>query len=467
MVYTVKLPRLGEGIFEAQVVNLFAKEGNQVNEDDILADMQTDKAAGELQSPVDGTIQDIMVKEGQVIYQGDPLILIDDGSNKPPDLKNNVGKVYQGPSKKSTVVKTEASRENKNGQRMKKGNYKRKSRPKIKAPSRLEPDNNNQTNGSDESIKEKSEYHSDFRLTMFEQNKHNDSIIFAMPKVRQYAKEKGVDMKEIKDKKEPIKQSQVDELIQKHQIEEVPSQYQIIDQNDPEIVSSNPDEEDWVEVNYIRKFNESSYEMQHKLVPPFTLFETIDAFPLLDFVDRVGAESYLPIIMKALVVTAKKYPRLNGSIENRTANYIYKNYYNIGFDVNTAQGMFTPVVQQADKMSIEALDEKIISLRKDILNRKFEWENLSEGTMTITDNSDLEVEVGYFTPIIHYPQVTCLGLGSIQEKPVVYEGEVVPQTSLPISLTVDYRMVDRSDAAKALAYFKELIENPNQLIGKM
>ena len=151
MVYTVKLPRLGEGIFEAQVVNLFAKEGNQVNEDDILADMQTDKAAGELQSPVDGTIQDIMVKEGQVIYQGDPLILIDDGSNKPPDLKNNVGKVYQGPSKKSTVVKTEASRENKNGQRMKKGNYKRKSRPKIKAPSRLEPDNNNQTNGSDES----------------------------------------------------------------------------------------------------------------------------------------------------------------------------------------------------------------------------------------------------------------------------------------------------------------------------
>ena len=149
---------------------------------------------------------------------------------------------------------------------------------------------------------------------MFEQNKHNDSIIFAMPKVRQYAKEKGVDMKEIKDKKEPIKQSQVDELIQKHQIEEVPSQYQIIDQNDPEIVSSNPDEEDWVEVNYIRKFNESSYEMQHKLVPPFTLFETIDAFPLLDFVDRVGAESYLPIIMKALVVTAKKYPRLNGSI---------------------------------------------------------------------------------------------------------------------------------------------------------
>lgn len=97
MVYTLKLPRLGEGLFEAQVVNILANKGASVTEDTIIADMQTDKAAGELQSPVEGKVVDILMKEGEFVYQGDPLVLIDDGSDTPPDLSNDSG-VYRGPS---------------------------------------------------------------------------------------------------------------------------------------------------------------------------------------------------------------------------------------------------------------------------------------------------------------------------------------------------------------------------------
>lgn len=490
--YTVKLPRLGEGIFEAQVVNLYVHPGMTVSEDTILAEMQTDKAAGELQSPTDGTISDVLIKEGQYVYLGDPLILIDDGSDTPPDLQNKVSRVYKGPSSKDSKSlassqnsdKVEATKVNENKKPVKNitdyGSYKKQSNTddekKTSVQSNIAISNNDNKSAVIEDTRLRSKAavltdkhfsESTFTPTLFNRLKHNPRKVRAMLKTKIDAKNNNIDLSKIVSGNEVVTQKMLGEIIEKRHIDSPEKPFKPIDQYAPDYTTSRPDDEERVELSYIRKFNASSYEVQHKIVPPFTLFETIDILPLINFIDSTDhLSNYLPFVVKALVLTAKKFPRLNAALDDTVAQFVYRKYYNVGIDRNTSQGMFTPVLKDADLKSIEAINEEVEELTSDMLNKNFEWDNLSNATISITDCSDLPVSSGHFSPIIHYPQVACLGLGSVRETPVVYEGEIVAQTSLPVSLTVDYRVVDRKEAFSAMAFFKKLMENPKELLTK-
>lgn len=486
MVYTLKLPRLGEGIFEAQVVNLYVEKGMSVTEDEILADMQTDKAAGELQSPVDGIISDILIKEGDFIYQGSPLILIDDGSETPPDLKNT-SSIYQGPSYQNskklentdrskhsvTVANNQQLIEPKEKSRMLNSQSKEKKTPSIQFENKddLKVFNHEHVGKSNQSkvnqACEKEQPDSSFSLSLFDNNRYKKRKAQAMMNVKKYAKEREVDLDLLGEVDEVFTKEKVDDLINSQRIDSPKKPFKPINQYTPDYVSLRPEYEERIELNYIRKFNASTFEMQHRIVPPFTIFETIDMAPLLEFINKLdGFSSYLPFIIKALTLTAKRYPRLNAVLDDSVAQFVYKKYYNVGLDINTVQGMFTPVIKDTDQKSIEKIDEEAKQLSDDINSKIFEWENLSDATITITDCSNLPTGAGYFTPMIHYPQAACLGLGSLCELPVVYEGEVVAQTSLPISLTVDYRVVDRIEAFGATAFLKQLIESPATLLIK-
>lgn len=481
MVYTLKLPRLGEGIFEAQVVNLFAKEGMSISEGFLVADMQTDKAAGELQSPVDGVIQEVLMKEGQFAYQGDPLVLIDDGSDTPPDLENRSG-IYTGPSnvpskkkaKKEKSQATEKPKESKKSAAQSRVVKQKKADPAKSVPANEQPkpapsaSAPASTPDYDELL---DSLESSFKLTLFNHNHENEKRkVRAMLNTRSYAKEKGIDIDQIiKTDDEPVKKEDIDALIKKNQVKEPENPFIPIDQYNPNLISKYPDLEERVELNYIRKFNASSYEMQHRIATPFTVFETVDMSKMIELLNEsaeegIQLESYLPLVVKALVNTAIRYPKINASIDDTVAQFVYKKYYSVGIDINTVQGMFTPVIHNADKRSITKIAEDVAQLTKDIQNRRFEWKNISDATITITDNSNLNSKAGFFTPMIHHPQVACLGLGTVQDLPVVYEGEVVAQTSLPISLTVDYRVVDRPDAFAAMAHLKDLLENPKRIL---
>lgn len=487
--YTVKLPRLGEGIFEAQVVNLYVKPGMTVTEDTILAEMQTDKAAGELQSPADGTISDVLIKEGQYVYLGDPLILIDDGSDIPPDLKNKISRVYKStpsskPSKTSKSAKPSKTSKEKSFSTKKESKRPEKSITSYgfynqhlaadgQETNREKFDERSISNKQNVKVQENKKVsnnkttQSSFSLSLFDHFKSNTGKVRAMLKTKIDAKDNNIDLTKISNDGEVVTQKMLDEIIESRRIETPEKPFKPIDQYAPDYVTTRPDDEERVELSYIRKFNASSYEMQHNIVPPFTLFETIDILPLINFIDSTDhLSSYLPFIVKALVLTAKQYPRLNAALDDTVAQFVYRKYFNVGIDRNTSQGMFTPVLKDADIKSIESINDEIEQLSSDMLDKNFEWDNLSNATISITDCSDLPSSSGHFTPMIHYPQVACLGLGSVTETPVVYEGEVVAQTSLPVSLTVDYRVVDRKEAFSAMAFFKRLIEDPKQLFTK-
>lgn len=505
MVYTLKLPRLGEGLFEAQVVNILANKGSSVTEDTIIADMQTDKAAGELQSPVEGKVVDILMKEGEFVYQGDPLVLIDDGSDTPPDLSNDSG-VYRGPSGVggSTVKANSTPSEKKQNnqsthsidkvpettsdlqagkQSLGKAQYKTTRRAKARSkaseqnqtqPPRSTAEQPNATPQLSAAEKERREYFAQYYNTDFELKHDNvqeqqKKKVQAMPHVRAYARQLGIDLTQINQEGDIVKKEDIETLKKQNAIEKSVYPFKPVDQYAPLYSSTREDEQEEIELSYIRKWNASAYEMQHRIVPPFTLFEEVDASALLAMMDdyeRDGIEldSYLPFVVKAVVAAAEKFPRLNASLDDSVATFVQKDYCSVGIDVNTVQGMFTPVIHDAQQKSLETIQETIKQLSKDVQTRTFEWDNLSEGTITITDCSNIRSKVGHFTPMIHYPQSACLGLGTIEDKPVIYEGEVVAQPTLPLSLTVDYRVVDRKDAFAAMAFLKELLEHPNKLL---
>lgn len=505
MVYTLKLPRLGEGLFEAQVVNILANKGSSVTEDTIIADMQTDKAAGELQSPVEGKVVDILMKEGEFVYQGDPLVLIDDGSDTPPDLSNDSG-VYRGPSGVgSATVKANSGKSEKKQpkntdktpnnasetasdlsagkQSLGKAQYKTTRRAKARStvpeqdqtqPPRSTAEQPNATPQLSTAEKERREYFAQYYNTDFELKHDNvqeqpKKKVQAMPHVRAYARQLGIDLTQINQEGDIVKKEDIETLKKQNAIEKSVYPFKPVDQYAPLYSSTREDEQEEIELSYIRKWNASAYEMQHRIVPPFTLFEEVDASALLAMMDdyeRDGIEldSYLPFVVKAVVAAAEKFPRLNASLDDSVATFVQKDYCSVGIDVNTVQGMFTPVIHDAQQKSLETIQETIKQLSKDVQTRTFEWDNLSEGTITITDCSNISSKVGHFTPMIHYPQSACLGLGTIEDKPVIYEGEVVAQPTLPLSLTVDYRVVDRKDAFAAMAFLKELLEHPNKLL---
>ncbi|WP_347297634.1 dihydrolipoamide acetyltransferase family protein [Dolosigranulum savutiense] len=505
MVYTLKLPRLGEGLFEAQVVNILANKGASVTEDTIIADMQTDKAAGELQSPVEGKVVDILMKEGEFVYQGDPLVLIDDGSDTPPDLSNDSG-IYRGPSGVggSTVKANSTPSEKKQNNQtthstdkvpettsdlqagkhsLGKAQYKTTRRAKVRStvpeqdrtqPSRSMAEQPNTTPQLSAAEKERREFFAQYYNTDFELQHDNiqeqpKKKVQAMPHVRAYARQLGIDLTQINQEGDIVKKEDIETLKKQNAIEKSVYPFKPVDQYAPLYSSTREDEQEEIELSYIRKWNASAYEMQHRIVPPFTLFEEVDASALLAMMDdyeRDGIEldSYLPFVVKAVVAAAEKFPRLNASLDDSVATFVQKDYCSVGIDVNTVQGMFTPVIHDAQQKSLETIQETIKQLSKDVQTRTFEWDNLSEGTITITDCSNISSKVGHFTPMIHYPQSACLGLGTIEDKPVIYEGEVVAQPTLPLSLTVDYRVVDRKDAFAVMAFLKELLEHPNKLL---
>lgn len=505
MVYTLKLPRLGEGLFEAQVVNILANKGASVTEDTIIADMQTDKAAGELQSPVEGKVVDILMKEGEFVYQGDPLVLIDDGSDTPPDLSNDSG-VYRGPSGVGgATVKANSGKSEKKQPKntdktlnnasetasdlsagkhsLGKAQYKTTRRAKARStepeqdqtqPPRSMAEQPNTTPQLSAAEKERREffaqyYNTDFELKHDAHPQQPTKNVQAMPHVRAYARQLGIDLTQINQEGDIVKKEDIETLKKQNSIEKSVYPFKPVDQYAPLYSSTREDEQEEIELSYIRKWNASAYEMQHRIVPPFTLFEEVDASALLAMMDdyeRDGIEldSYLPFVVKAVVAAAEKFPRLNASLDDSVATFVQKDYCSVGIDVNTVQGMFTPVIHDAQQKSLETIQETIKQLSKDVQTRTFEWDNLSEGTITITDCSNIRSKVGHFTPMIHYPQSACLGLGTIEDKPVIYEGEVVAQPTLPLSLTVDYRVVDRKDAFAAMAFLKELLEHPNKLL---
>ncbi len=201
-----------------------------------------------------------------------------------------------------------------------------------------------------------------------------------------------------------------------------------------------------------------------------TLFEEPEVSKLVDARARYKEEyknenlslTYLPFIIKAVVAALKRHPELNSEMDFEKGNIIYKNYYNIGIAVSTEDGLVVPVIRDADKLSIRELSRAVAEIAVKARDRKLTLDDMKDGTFTITNYGALG---GWFgVPVINYPQVGILGIGRINQQPVVADGGIKVGNVMPLSLSVDHRMVDGAEATEFLNDVAAGVSDPLSLI---
>jgi pyruvate dehydrogenase E2 component (dihydrolipoamide acetyltransferase) len=201
-----------------------------------------------------------------------------------------------------------------------------------------------------------------------------------------------------------------------------------------------------------------------------TLFEEPEVSALVEARSRYREEykkedislTYLPFIIKAVVAALKRHPELNSEMDFEKGNILYKHYYNIGIAVSTEDGLVVPVIRDADKLTVKELSRAVAELAVKARDRKLTLDDMKDGTFTITNYGALG---GWFgVPVINYPQVGILGIGRINQQPVVVNGEIKVGNVMPLSLSVDHRMVDGAGATEFLNDVAAGVADPLSLI---
>ena len=173
--------------------------------------------------------------------------------------------------------------------------------------------------------------------------------------------------------------------------------------------------------------------------------------------------TFLPYVVKALIAMMKKYPEFNSSIDDSTQELVQKHYYNIGIATSTDHGLYNPNIKNADSKSMFEIAKEISDNAEAAEENKLSPESMVHGCMTISNIGSMRG--GWFTPIINQPEVAILGMGTIATEPVVNaDGEIVVGHNMKLSLTVDHRLIDGALATEALNYLKKLLEDPELLM---
>jgi pyruvate dehydrogenase E2 component (dihydrolipoamide acetyltransferase) len=187
-----------------------------------------------------------------------------------------------------------------------------------------------------------------------------------------------------------------------------------------------------------------------------TVFEEVEISDLMSIRERFKHKfeekdvklSYLPFILKAVALSLKKHRSLNSQMDLENEKMIYKNYYNIGIAVDTPDGLLVPVIRDVDQLSIFELAQKVNEIAAKARDRKLSMDDMKDGTFTITNYGSIGGI--YAVPVINYPQAAILGVGRLVKKPIVIGDEIKVGHMMPLSLSVDHRIVDGGEVTRFL-----------------
>ncbi|MFS0688238.1 dihydrolipoamide acetyltransferase family protein [Sporosarcina sp. 179-K 8C2 HS] len=445
MAFEFRLPDIGEGIHEGEVVKWFVAKGDKVNEDDTLLEIQNDKAVVEIPSPVTGTVEEIVVEEGKVAVVGDVLIRFDAPGYESQSVEEE--------GKEETEAQVQATAEA--GQDIDKEEVKKdQPEPKQAAPA-------TQSQAGDAST----------------------NRVIAMPSVRKFAREKEVDIRQVHGTgkngrvlKEDIEaflsggQEQPAQSVEETQAAvEADTQEKVAKPAAPVVLEGDfPETRE--KMSGIRKAIAKAMVNSKHTAPHVTLLDEIDVTELVahrkKFKD-IAAEkdiklTYLPYVVKALVSTLREFPQLNTSLDDEKEEIIQKHYYNIGIAADTDRGLLVPVIKHADRKSVFAISEEISKLAEKARDGKLSPAEMKGASCSITNIGSAGGQ--WFTPIINHPEVAILGIGRISEKPIVKNGEIVAAPMLALSLVFDHRVIDGVTGQQALNHIKKLLGNPELLL---
>ena len=427
-----KLPDIGEGISEVELLQWYVREGDVVQEDQNLAEIETDKAIADLPSPYAGVIHRLHHQPGDRIPVGSVLVSFAEDAKGPTE-----------------TVPTQTTRRDEEAP------------PEAVADMVAAPQ-------VDRAASEA-----------------GAGRVLAAPATRRRARELGVDLAAVQGTGPGgrITLDDVERLAHDGGQRPAEAEAPAVEMAEPPEASRPlvatpgplPDFSQWGPVERValsatrrqiaRKMTQSLYTAPHAAAldeADVTDLETFRKQTEARLQDRPLRLTLLPFVMKATVAGLKQFPTLNASLDDEKQELIQKRYYHLGIAVDTERGLIVPVIREVDRKSLldlaAELGEKVQRTRE----AKISLDELRGGTFTLTNAGAVGGHA--FIPIINYPEVAILGIGRAQPKPVVRDDQVVVRTMLPLSLSFDHRVVDGADAVRFLTVVMRLLEDPTQLL---
>ncbi|MGI8930825.1 MAG: dihydrolipoamide acetyltransferase family protein [Sphingomicrobium sp.] len=418
--YRFKLPDIGEGIAEAEVVAWHVKVGDRVEEDQQLADMLTDKATVEMESPVAGTVIKLAGEVGDLIAIGSVLVEIETEADV-----NAIESKDEQPLGDGAVVATPAMEEE----------LPTSATAETSAPAPIT---------SPTPIDQKHSGASGQAKTL------------ASPAVRQRARDLGVDLAQVKTTADRVRHADLDA-------------YLLYNGGNVSHGASavRPDETAKV-VGLRRKIAENMQEAKRR-IPHFTLVEEFDVSDLEDTRAMMNQDrgdnpklTLLPFLITAMGKALAAWPMLNATFDDDAMLLTRHGAMHLGMATQTPGGLMVPVIRDAQSKSVWVLARDIGRLAEAAKTGKAAREELSGSTITLSSLGPMGGVTS--TPVINRPEVAIIAVNKVREIPVIIDGELEARKLMNLSLSCDHRVVDGWDAANFLQEMKRFIENPLRLL---
>src|SRR3989338_3441288 len=402
MTYEFKFPDVGEGVTEGTIIKWKVKEGDKVEADQVLAEIETDKAVVEPPSPKKGTILKLNHKEGETIQVGEVLAVIGEKGEK------------IGPKKEE------------------------------KKPAKKEPYTGSVVGFLEEAPEE--EKKTEVKKAVKEPGKK----VFASPSVRKLAQNLKVDLTKIPG-------TGPNGRITEHDVMQISGS----GKKQPKVRKKYDffGYVDRIPLKGIRKITADKMRKAVNNTAMVTHHDHVDVTELSSVREKEKEKAakkgihltYLPFIIKATIEALKKHPYIASSVEGD--EIIIKKYYNIGVAIDTPDGLIVPVIKGADKKKLYGIANEVNEYVEKAKSRKIDLMDLRGGVFTITNIG--VIGSTYFTPIVNYPETCILGTGRIEDRATVINSKIEIRKIMPISFTYDHRVLDGAEAARFMNDLKE------------
>lgn len=432
MIVDINLPVIGDNIPSADVIKVNVKEGEKINVNDVIIEIETDKATVEVPSEISGIIKKVFVQEGKKAKVGEPIISVEvSDSSQETKIEKLEEKVEVIKEEKQTTI--QAQTDSSKGQTQKEHTHMPqlvsipRDIPKVVAP--------------------------------------------AAPSVRRFAREIGIDIHNVRGSGKNGRISIEDVKAYAKNLNQQLQSGGIVGSGISIAKETLPDfskfgEIDRQPMNNVRRKTAEHLSYAWATIPHVTQFDKADITELEKIrkrfskqVESLGGKLTITAILLKVVSSAMKvFPQFNSSVDMEKNEIIYKKYFNVGVAVDTEKGLLVPVIKDVDKKNITQLSVELAEISQKARDKKLSLEDMQGGCFTISNLGGIGGT--YFTPIVNSPEVAILGVSKSSIEPIYVDGEFRPRLMMPLSLSYDHRIIDGADGIRFLRWIVNALENP-------
>ncbi len=430
--YEFKIPALGENISSAQIVKVLVKPGDRIKNEQIVFEIETDKATVEVPSESAGVVKEVKIKEGDKVPVGSVALIIEgselssETTSKP---ESGIPAAQVPPVSSSSGKKTEG-----------------------KEPA---------------AAKE----HSHMPQVITVPKDISKVVVPAAPSVRRFAREIGVEITGVRGGGPGGRISIEDVKAYAKNLNQQIQKGGIVGGGVSITKETLPDFSKWGEIDRqpmsnIRRKTAEHLSYAWATIPHVTQFDKADITELEKLrkqfgkkVEEAGGKlTVTGILLKVIASAMKVFPQFNSSVDMEKNEVVYKKYFNIGIAVDTDRGLLVPVIRDVDKKNITQISVELNEISRKARDKKLSLEEMQGGCFTISNLGGIGGT--YFTPIVNSPEVAILGVSKSSFEPVYIDGEFKPRLMMPLSLSYDHRIIDGADAIRFLRWVINALENP-------